>query len=308
MRAIPPALRIAIVMIVVFGRDGFCQDRTAIDYSLFSYNALSQQSLQNDTLSGIMPDTLRARVKPYIVVGSINVPLDKTVFIEAGATLLFNNFTDLRVDGTLVARGTIKKPILFSSINDQSVHSTGTILPNPFDWDGIYIHAGSIGTRMSYCVVSYAVYGIKSDTKFIQLNSVSFRNNGKGNLITEGVLQKVSEKPFSYAQLTKDPRIVRVPEKKIDPIIIKRNALRYTSFAAVIAGAGIGYYYGMLWRESRAELQKLSTNDPNVLRYVHDDSKWNETRKIRDKRMLTTYAAGTLGLLGIIGVGWSFAF
>ena len=59
----------------------------------------------------------------YLVNGNIIVPTNVTLTIDPGAIVKFGLGLNLTVNagGTLVANGTIPQPIVFTSINDQSV-------------------------------------------------------------------------------------------------------------------------------------------------------------------------------------------
>jgi hypothetical protein len=261
-----------------------------------------------DTLAGPLPAAVKAKGKPYLVVGDIEVPTGKTVSIEQGVVFLFKSFTGLHVQGKLVALGTRERPIVFTSENDRSVNPGSALLPNPYDWNGIYIHGDGLGTSMAYCKVMYTVYGIVSETKFIRLDPVQLRSNGKSNLVIEGKDQAVGDKPYSWVLSTKDAMIDGVPVKILkDPLAPRRNALRYVSLAGALAGAAGGAYCGIQWKKYQDELARMSTNDPEKLR-LHSGTDWAQTRDLRNRDIWYTGAGALVSILGIIGFSWSFTF
>lgn len=261
-----------------------------------------------DTIAGPLPITVKAKKNPYLVVGDIEVPTGKTVSVEQGAVFLFKNFTGLHVQGKLVALGTKERPIVFTTENDRSVNPATPLYPNPYDWNGIYIHADGLGTSMAYCKVLYSVYGIVSETKFIRLDPVMLRNNGKSNLVIEAKEQTVTDKPFSYVLSTKDAMIDGVPVKILkDPVAPRRNTVRYVSLAGMVAGAAGGAYYGIQWKKNQDDLRLLSTNDPEKLR-EHSGTDWTRTRDVRNKDIWYTSAGALVTVLGTVGFSWTFTF
>jgi hypothetical protein len=262
-----------------------------------------------DTLAGQLPPVIRAQAIPYLVVNNIEVPAGKTVTIEKGTVLLFKNFTGLHVEGTLFAQGSAESPILFTSENDQSMLPGGTLLPNPFDWDGVYIHAGAIGTTLSNCTVAYSVYGVVSETKFIRLDPIVFKYNGKCNLTIEGVVQKVPDGFYTHILSVKDARVDGVPVKILrDPLAIKRNSLRFVGLAASAAGVGRSIYCRIQWRTRQEALSAISTDDPAMLKNHPYGSEWKETRDARDTWRTETLFTAIIAVIGAAGFGLSFTF
>jgi hypothetical protein len=260
-----------------------------------------------DTIAGPLPATVK-KGKPYLVVGDIEVPAGKTVSIEQGAVFLFKSFTGLHVQGKLVALGTRERSIVFTSENDRSVNPGSSLLPSPYDWNGIYIHADGLGTSMAFCKVMYTVYGIVSETKFIRLDPVMLRSNGKSNLVIEGKEQTVTDKPFSYVLTTKDAMIDGVPVKILkDPVAPKRNIVRYISLAGMVAGAAGGAYYGVQWKKNQDFLAQMSSDDPQKLR-EHSGTDWAQTRDLRNKDIWYSSAGALVTVLGAAGLWWSFTF
>jgi len=94
----------------------------------------------------------------YLVNGNIIVPTNVTLTIDPGAIVKFGLGLNLTVNagGTLVANGTIPQPIVFTSINDQSVgaNTNGvTTTPAAGDWDSIYLNGGN--ATFNHVSISY---------------------------------------------------------------------------------------------------------------------------------------------------------
>jgi hypothetical protein len=273
-----------------------------------SVEAIQKSEGFYDTIVGPLPDSIEAHQRPYLVVGDIEVPMHKTVTIEPGVVFLFKNFTGFQIQGKLLARGTKERPIIFTSENDRSVNSKTALYPNPYDWNGIYIHSNGVGTILSYCNVLYSVYGIASETKFIRLDPVTLRFNGKSNLVIEGKERKVTDQPYYYSLSTKDAIADGVSANFFrDPFAFKRGVVRYASFTLLIASIIGGIDSGLHYKEARNDLKALSTDNPAILRN-NDESNWFDLRDKRDRYAYYTCACGLASVLGLIGFSWSFSF
>jgi hypothetical protein len=266
-----------------------------------------------DTLSGPLPDGVKSSGRPFLVVGDIEVAVGKTVTIGAGTILLFKNFTGLHVIGKLIVEGTKDAPVIFTSENDRSVNHATNLFPNPYDWNGIYIHSDAVGSSFAYCKVEYSVYGIVSETKFIKLDPVVLQFNGKSNLVIEGKEQQVTDKPYRYVLSTKDVAAEGIPVKILnDPVAPRRNALRYGGIVLGMAASVAAVYSGLQWNKDQSSLSAMSTdNQQNLHQYDSNllgSSNWLALQSRRNNDILYTSIGGAIALVGYIGFGWSFAF
>jgi len=228
-----------------------------------------------DTLAGPLPDTVKSSKKGFIVVGDIEVPVNKSVTIAAGTVFLFKNFTGLHVQGKLIAHGTKDRPIVFTSENDRAFNASTALYPNPFDWNGIYIHPDALGATLSFCKIFFSVYGIISETKFIRLEEITFKQNGKSNLTIEGKEAAPTDQTYSNVPQTEAPRAAPVAAAPFkDPLIAKREILRYGGVSLASVSTAVTAYL----------LTRPAASRP--------------------------YAAGTgfIAVIGYLGFTWSFFF
>jgi NPCBM-associated, NEW3 domain of alpha-galactosidase/Periplasmic copper-binding protein (NosD) len=103
------------------------------------------------------PQTWDPTGSPYVVTCDTTITSGVTLTILAGTVVKFTGTgAGLVVNGTLQAQGTAQAPVVFTSLNDNSVGgSTGTGTPAPADWSGVQVNAG--GTlNLTYATVSYA--------------------------------------------------------------------------------------------------------------------------------------------------------
>jgi len=262
-----------------------------------------------DTIAGQLPDTVRAHIKPYLVSGDIEVPSGKTVIIEPGTTFLFKGLTGLHVQGKLLAQGSKERPIIFTSENDRGVDSSRSAYPNPYDWNGIYLHSDATGTVMQYCKVLYSVYGIVSETKYIRLDPIICLRNGKSNLVIDGKLKPVTDAPFRYVLSVSDVKAEGVPVRTLnDPYASRRSVMRYAGFAGLLAAGAGGAYFGEQWLQSQKDLTNFSGDDPTAALRSGTDSQWHALQKKRNNQRNYSGICGAVAALSLISFVWSFRF
>jgi hypothetical protein len=246
-----------------------------------------------DTIGGLLPDIVTPGLKPYLVVTDLEVAAGKTVTIQPGVVFLFRNFTTLHVQGLLKAEGTKQLPIVFTSEFDRTYNPACTLLANPFDWNGIYLHENAVGSRLTECIIKYSVFGINTDTKFIRIDKCCFSDNGKSDFVIEGKAQSIAGQPFSYALTVNDASAKGVPADLPDnPASSKRQVLRYSGMTALLGGAALGVVYTVkLYEASHA-----------------DDSDRRAGRLLRERNALIMLDGYLLGCLGALGFAVSFTF
>ncbi|MBD3421375.1 MAG: hypothetical protein GF398_14760 [Chitinivibrionales bacterium] len=277
-------------------------------YSMQPLDEHARRQLTLDTLSGPLPKLIKHRKLPYVVAADIEVPANRSVTIEPGVVLVFKNFTGLHVQGQLIAEGTPAKPIVFTSEYDGEHNPASIEYANPYDWNGIYIHGGGIGSRFKDCFVLYSVYGIVTETKFVRLDPVIFMSNGKSDFVVETEKKETGNGPFRYVLSTKDATVDGVSVKLLeDPLAPRRNLFRYSGLAATIVGLGVGTLYLTQIKPAQDNLNNYSTTDADNLTN-HSGADWHNARKHRNATVTMTTLGGIVGLMGATAFGWSFTF
>jgi len=264
-----------------------------------------------DSIAGPLPDTVKVKKNFYLVVGDIIVPEGKTVTIEQGVALLFKGLTGLHIQGKLIARGAKDRPIILSSENDRGINPGTPLYPNPYDWNGIYFHGNAVGSSMSFCTVSYSVYGVASETKFIKLDSVTFRQNGESNCVIEGKSLGMTDAPFTYSSSSSSENKIKAKSIPVNSsrqqLSSKRSMWRYFSFLTMFGAVGVGAYEAIQWKNTQYNLTALSVRDPAVLR-VHNENDWITLRQKRDNARLLTGGSVAMALIGGIGFALTFHY
>ncbi len=276
-------------------------------------------------LSGVLPDVIEKGI--YLVTGDVFVSPGSTVSIQAGTVFLFKEFTGMHVQGALYAIGTESEQLVFTSANDETYIMNSSVKAAPFDWNGIDVYDGAIGTTLNNCRIQYSVYGIRSQTEYVKLEDVRFFSNGKSDFTVKGERKEVTD-PYSFiyesasTSSIPSPSEVSVnepePESKpslgTEPPVTENNGnrglrafFRVTGIVLALGGGGFGAYYGDQLLNSEDHYKDISNLDKEEMRlYTSED--WNKAKQKRDEDLKMTAICGGAAVLGLISFVISFAF
>ena len=276
----------------------------------------SAQSLlaevQYDTLAGPLPALIKNKKKPYLVITDIEVPSNKVVTIEPGVIILFQNFTGLHVRGKLIANGTVNSPIIFTSEFDKTHNPSTTFIANPFDWNGIYIHSDGFGSYLEHCIVSFTVYGLVSETKYIRLDPVTFKENGKSDLQIEKEIKKdvIPKTPYHYVLSTKDVTEDGVDVKIIkDTLAPKRNFFRYSGLVLGLGGVIAGIAHTAQYNEAKEIWVEFNQKQPSSnTKFENSSLDYEDARSYYTEKKIFVITDFAIAAIGLIGFTWSFTF
>lgn len=275
--------------------------------------------------NGVLPDVIEKGV--YLITGDVFVSPGSTVSIQAGTVFLFKEFTGMHVQGVLYAVGTEYEPLVFTSANDSSYLLNAVVNAAPFDWNGIDVYEGAIGTTLSYCRFQYSVYGVRSQTEYVNLENARFSSNGKSDFTVKGERKEVTD-PYSYIhepvststslsvseQSVSDSVHKSKPSLGAEPPVSEKNGyrglrvfFRVTGIVLALGGGGLGAYYGDQFFNSEDRLKNLSQLDTEEMRlYTSDD--WNKAKQKRDQDFKMTAICGGVAVLGLTSFVISFTF
>lgn len=119
--------------------------------------------------------TWSAGDESYIIIDSIYVPADRTLWIPAGARIQFEPGTFFRIDGRVVASGSETDSIHFVARD-----TSGTFAGR---WKGIYLN-GDEGSILSFCNIKTSRYGMSVTSASPLIQFCTFTDNGVGDTDT----------------------------------------------------------------------------------------------------------------------------
>ncbi|MCE7984072.1 MAG: hypothetical protein DYG89_23100 [Caldilinea sp. CFX5] len=174
--------------------------------------------------------------KTYVLNGAVIVGQGITLTIQPGAVIKANSGKFIRVDGTLIARGTQQNPIVFTTnaTNYDSWNGlsfTDTAISASFDTNNNYV-GGSI---LQHVEISYANLGVSLSTRTPYIADSLFHKNGNGIRKNDGdsAFFKIEHNTFSE-------NTIAVSMSGGHPFIAHNTFTRNTNFvtASGIAGSG----------------------------------------------------------------------
>jgi hypothetical protein len=184
--------------------------------------------------------TLSSDKSPYIIQENLTVKEGQILKIEEGCVLLFNPFCGLIVDGTLRIEGTLKKPVVFTTVNDTLYNDTASTQPNPFDWNGILIGAKAKHIALSNFLLTYSVYGIKSMKEEFTINNGTFNHNGQFHVVVnEAIKPAVDGVPYNYGIEPADTvKPVIQSQSSVQPEVKNKKPAVLATIGLISLGAG----------------------------------------------------------------------
>lgn len=117
--------------------------------------------LKGETISS--DRTLDAK-RPYLIYDSLVVQNGATLTLPAGCTLMFHDETSLLVHGTLVANGSVEKPVVFRGDRTDRMFPYLPYDNTPNRWGGIHFFADSQENELTQCDIHSGDYGIICDS------------------------------------------------------------------------------------------------------------------------------------------------
>lgn len=123
----------------------------------------------------------------YVVYDSLIVDSEAILTIEPGVVLYFHKDAEVKVHGTLIAKGDFGEPIVFRGDRTDNMFDYLPYDRIPGQWGGITFTASSNGNIISHCDIHSSKYGISvqpGDTDLQRLTVVSSRlENFDGNAL-----------------------------------------------------------------------------------------------------------------------------
>ena len=194
---------------------------------------LAPRAAAQTNLSGTIGEiTLERSGNPYLVTDNLTIPAGRTVTIKEGCVLLFNPFSGLVVEGSLVVEGTFEHPVVFSSVTDKRFVPDSPQLPNPFDWNGILITPHAQRVKLSNFELRYSVYGVKSQKEELLIHNGTFAHNGQFHLsVNDRLIPVIDNLPHSLGMNNQEtPSRRERPQSSVKPLAPVFGVLSAASF------------------------------------------------------------------------------
>ena len=114
--------------------------------------------------------TLDAR-RPYVIYDSLVVAPGATLTLPEGCTLMFHDQTSLLVHGTLLANGTLARPVTLRGDRTDRMFPYLPYDNTPNRWGGLHFFADSRDNELTQCDIHSGNYGIVCDSTAVTEDS-----------------------------------------------------------------------------------------------------------------------------------------
>ncbi|MBQ8098025.1 MAG: hypothetical protein IJ244_00690 [Bacteroidaceae bacterium] len=136
----------------------------------------------------VSADTTFSVQRPYLVYDSLTVDEGVMFTVSEGVRFYFHHDAFLRVDGSLVAQGSLQRPIVFRGDRTDLMFASQPYDRVPGQWQGIRFSSSSYDNHMNYCDVHSGTFGLRLDSSSVEREKLRLENsvvhNMSGDCIT----------------------------------------------------------------------------------------------------------------------------
>jgi hypothetical protein len=102
-------------------------------------------------------DTTLPNDKPFLITGNIYLDTATTMTLQAGTKMFFYKNAGFRIEGTLLAQGSLDKPVVFAGARLDELYNDV-----PGQWDGLMFTNSSTGNTLEHFAIRNGVIGIQA--------------------------------------------------------------------------------------------------------------------------------------------------
>lgn len=140
--------------------------------------------------------------RPFAIFDSLVIAPGATLTIAPGNTLLFAADAGIRVEGTLLAEGTLQDPIVFKGNRFDDMFQN-----QPYDridnqWQGITFSPQSYGNHLNFCDIHSGSYGLRCDSSDVGRLKLTVENSIIHNVRHHGLALNQCQTFFGNTQIT----------------------------------------------------------------------------------------------------------
>lgn len=153
---------------IVFLTNGVRQDIKLLAYGQNAFVLKGKQ---------ILTDTTFTAKRPILIYDSVYVAKNATLTLEAGTRLFFHKDAALKVEGKLIANGTIANPVLLRGDRTDYMLSNLPYDRLPGQWGGVTFYESSYNNELNYVGITGATYGIHCDASDTDHDKITITNS-----------------------------------------------------------------------------------------------------------------------------------
>lgn len=134
-------------------------------------------------------DTVLSGKKPFLIYNDLTIANNATLEIQENTTLYFHQDAKLEVNGTIIAKGTIEKPVIMRGDRTDYLFES---LKIPYDripgqWGGIEVASNSYNNVFENVRIRNGVYGVLFHESDTTQQKATFMNTMIQNTTKEGI-------------------------------------------------------------------------------------------------------------------------
>lgn len=263
-----------------------------------------------------LPAVFDSAGSPYFINEDIMVPAGRELTIKAGAVLLFKDYTGILVEGKLTVEGTLEKPAIFSSINDQRYNKKSAQEANSFDWNGILIEKDAPPASLKHFKLTYSVFGIKSKTPDLTIQNGIFSQNGMCNIMISDKIQPTQPlTPYNYSlrpttvnSNTGSAQSTSAPVPLIRGKNNTKDIVRFSGLGVGIVGGVVGAVLAVHSNDNANKRDNLSKTGLTPAQAIEASEKWQTYDTDSQNSLTGAIVSFILGGLGLCGFTLTFVF
>lgn len=181
--------------------NGFNADSVAINGTPARRNSINYFPINATPTTNITLTTVRS---PYVITGTFTIPSGITLFIDPGVIIkVYNIFSSVTVNGSIMAGGTSANPVVFTSFHDDDCGITGgcgntnasAVSPASGDWASVTVSSTAASSTFSHTTFRY---GGVEDASALYLANLRIEN------ASTTVRNSIIEKSKTYGILLKN--------------------------------------------------------------------------------------------------------
>lgn len=148
---------------------------------------------QGSLCGNLSPDLyMSAANSPYVVTCDANIAAGSNVTAGPGTIIKFEPGTRLVVDGDFTFDGSSAKPVILTTIKDDTVggdtnQDGSATQPTPGDWNGIQINSSGIA-RFTYTTIKYSISAVTVISGEADLDNSTLSNNSDTAILCTGCI------------------------------------------------------------------------------------------------------------------------